>query len=240
MTNRNIQILTPEAQGVTTNLMCMMMEGDPYGTLMIDGVRYDVSILSKMLKLPENKLMSILDEIVQIGKDIKIDTNGLVYSEHMIKDAEISEKRKAIGAMGGNPALTGKLPVETKWVPPSASQIDSDKYITGTDPITPDAPVVTTEKNSPEEEVYVTKKGRKLYSKQLTAFNTFWKEFDYKAGRSEAADAWFDLKVDFDLFDKIIKGARREATKRPGLIEKGSTPKMAQGWLSSRRWEDGQ
>ena len=127
MNNRNIQILTAEAKGVTTNLMCMMMEGEPYGTLFIDGTRYDASILSKMLSIAEPQLLSILDEIVNTGKDIKLNEHGLLYSEHMLRDAEISQIRKEIGSKGGNPVLTGKLPAKINSVssdsPPDRSNI---------------------------------------------------------------------------------------------------------------------
>ena len=89
------------------------------------------------------------------------------------------------------------------------------------------------------EKEYITKKGRSLVDKQLAGFNIFWKTFNYYHGKAEAADAWLDLKItSADMFDKIIKGARKETEARSSLIERGGTPKWAQGWLSSRRFED--
>jgi len=93
-----------------------------------------------------------------------------------------------------------------------------------------------------DDSVYYTKKGRKLEDNQLRAFNVFWKEFAYHKGKSEAADSWLDIHeqyvIEETLFKKIINGATKEAAGRNELIDKGHTPKMAQGWLSSRRWED--
>ena len=84
-----------------------------------------------------------------------------------------------------------------------------------------------------------TRRGRTLKGERLTQFLKFWDAFDYKKGRSEAADAFLDIQgFDNGTFEKILKEAKREATARPNLIEKGHTPKMAQGWLSGRRWED--
>lgn len=88
-----------------------------------------------------------------------------------------------------------------------------------------------------EQEYILTKKNRKVQGVQLTAFLQFWDVFNYKHGRAEAADAWLDLEVNKELFDEIIKGAKREAERRPKLEEKGLTPIYPQGWLSARRWE---
>lgn len=94
------------------------------------------------------------------------------------------------------------------------------------------------EKEKPEDLFYQTKKGRKLKGDQLENFEAFWITFNYKSGKADAADAWFDLKVNMFLFQQIMAGARREAKGRAGLIAQKKTPKMAQGWLSSRRFED--
>lgn len=99
-----------------------------------------------------------------------------------------------------------------------------------------------TEKNkiltSSSDEVYITKKKRKLRGLQLTRFLRFWDAFDYKLGKAEASDVWIDLSPDEPTTGKIITAALAEAGRRPMLKEQGRTPKMAQGWLSGRRWED--
>ena len=85
---------------------------------------------------------------------------------------------------------------------------------------------------------YLTKKKRKLRGQQLAWFEQFWDAFDYKSGRAEAADAWLELKVTEAMREQIISAAKAEAANRPGLEAAGQTPKMAQGWLSGRRFED--
>jgi hypothetical protein len=90
-----------------------------------------------------------------------------------------------------------------------------------------------------EGEVYLTKKKRKLKGEQLSMFNSFWTTFAYQKGKAEAADAWLDLKVTSEMYTDIIAGASSEAAGRQALIADNRTPKMAQGWLSGRRWEDG-
>lgn len=90
-----------------------------------------------------------------------------------------------------------------------------------------------------EGDFFLSKKKRKLTGKRLETFSLFWDAFGYKAGKAEAADAWLDIPSMTDsLVVKIIEGARGEAARRPALIASGKTPKMAQGWLTARRWED--
>ena len=69
-------------------------------------------------------------------------------------------------------------------------------------------------------------------------FEKFWDAFDYRKGKAEAAGAWFTLNPDNDLTGKIIEAAQVEAESRQDLLAKGKTPKWAQGWITSRRWED--
>ena len=107
-------------------------------------------------------------------------------------------------------------------------------------------PFKAEEKRSKEKEkekvisdFYTTKKRKKISGFQLQAFNQFWEAFDDKNGKAEAGDSWIDLKVTEDLLPLIIAGAERYKIKRAEIVRKNGTPKMAQGWLSAKRWEDG-
>lgn len=85
---------------------------------------------------------------------------------------------------------------------------------------------------------YLTKKKRKLTGKRLSTFNRFWKAFSYTEGKAEAADAWLEIpELTNKLVDLICFAAEQEARKRPAKIAEGKTPKMAQGWITGRRWE---
>lgn len=91
------------------------------------------------------------------------------------------------------------------------------------------------------EQSYTTKKKRHLTGKRLETFNRFWTAFSYPKGKAEAADSWLDIPTLTDsLVEKIIEAARLEAANRQAIIDRGNTPKMAQGWLTARRWEDSQ
>jgi hypothetical protein len=87
---------------------------------------------------------------------------------------------------------------------------------------------------------YITKRGRKVTGWKLRTFEDFWDTFGYKKGKAEAADSWLDISglTEEQVRSEILPSARREAYRRQGLIDRGLTPIMAQGWLSGRRWED--
>jgi len=87
---------------------------------------------------------------------------------------------------------------------------------------------------------YLTAKGRKLSGERLETFNQFMEAFKDKRGRAAAADSWLNIKpLTTEILTDILKGAAAYAAKRPGIISNQGTPKMAQGWLTGRRWEDG-
>lgn len=90
-----------------------------------------------------------------------------------------------------------------------------------------------------EEAFYKTASGKKLTGQKLAWFEEFWKAFGYKADKANAADSWLKISgLNEDLFEAIKVGAVKTAKERPDIIAKGGTPKMAQGWLTARRWED--
>ena len=89
------------------------------------------------------------------------------------------------------------------------------------------------------ERFYLTSKKKKLTGKRLETFETFWEFFNYKKSKSEAAQAWLDIpSLTVPLCEEIYAAAKREASIRPSLVASGKTPKMGQGWITSRRWED--
>lgn len=90
-----------------------------------------------------------------------------------------------------------------------------------------------------KEEIYITKKQRKLTGKRLDTFDRFWSDFSYKKGKAEAADSWLDIsRLTDKLVNEICESAKAEAINRDKLILDGGTPIFPQGWLTGRRWED--
>lgn len=82
-----------------------------------------------------------------------------------------------------------------------------------------------------------------LMAQSLGWFLAFWDAFDYKSGKMEAVGAWLDLEADGQITEatvtrRILPAARAEAVRRKAIEARKGTPKMAEGWLSARRYED--
>ena len=89
------------------------------------------------------------------------------------------------------------------------------------------------------ETFFLTRRKRKLKGKRLETFNRFWEVFAYKRGKAEAADAWLDIPtLTESIVEDICAAAKAESSTRQQVIAEGRTPKMAQGWITGRRWED--
>jgi hypothetical protein len=77
---------------------------------------------------------------------------------------------------------------------------------------------------------------RALTDTQRQWFDRFWKSYDHKKGKQRAAMRWGQLgELDEATYQQIIRAAEHEA-QRP--LAPGQVRKMAEGWLTERRWED--
>ena len=109
-----------------------------------------------------------------------------------------------------------------------------------TGPPEPPKPPKKPKTPKPVEPFYLTKKKRKLKGWKLETFELFWKTFHWFKDKANAADAWLQIpELTKELaLEQIIPAAARYCAGRDDLIIEKHTPKWAQGWLSSRRWED--
>lgn len=91
------------------------------------------------------------------------------------------------------------------------------------------------------DEFYISAKGKKLSGPPLRRFEEFWAFWGRHGNKAPTADAWllvekYHAKSDAGWERRIIQAARAEAKRREA--EPDTPAKMAQGWLTERRWED--
>ncbi len=78
-------------------------------------------------------------------------------------------------------------------------------------------------------------------TQKLEWFKLFWTKeiWGDLRGKSKTEEAWLKIdNLDEQLFGDICRGAVAYKTLRFNILQDGGTPKMAQGWLNDRRWED--
>ena len=102
---------------------------------------------------------------------------------------------------------------------------------------------IQSESNLTPERKFTAANGKILKGDVLKRFEEFLEAFGSTAGKAPAANSWLKIDsakkpVDEALFAKIIAGAKRYDALRPSIKQRGSTAKMAQGWLTDRRWDD--
>lgn len=77
---------------------------------------------------------------------------------------------------------------------------------------------------------------KQLQGEQKRQFDAFWRSFNYKKGRNRAAMRWHQMgDIDPASANQIIEAAAKEATTP---LAPGVARKMAEGWLTEKRWLD--
>lgn len=147
--------------------------------------------------------------------------NGRVFQKRLAKEfryvTDAVRQRKSAGSRGGKAKA-----LKDKEMTPSAATISPQRKPSEAIAPTPTPTLTLSKKESCAK-----------------SFAEFWEAFDDKRGKEPALRSWKAIRgYDSALHAEIIAGARRYAAVRPGILEGGTTPKMAQGWLTDRRWED--
>jgi len=90
------------ARGLWVEMLCIMHEALPYGSLLINGARIDKKRLATLTGIRENECTVLLLELEGFGVFSR-DGDGTIYSRRMRRDAEKSEEgRKQISKRWGD------------------------------------------------------------------------------------------------------------------------------------------
>jgi len=252
--DKKVMRMTFEAQGVYMRLLCHMWE-DSENQCSIEN---DPEMLRGILKLSRKKFEKIFQQLQWNGNKIFDEVDGKLISRRLEKEKlkceKLSEKRSEAGKTGNekrwkenrkcdefatdlqsqNIASQSQNHNKSKTLPLNSSNLDINST-----PGRDKSCAKTASDDAEHAPFFLTHKKRKLTGKRLETFNRFWDAFDYKKGKAPAADSWLDIpELTDSLVLKILDAARKEARARDDLLKAKGTPKMGQGWLSERRWED--
>lgn len=194
-------------------------------------------VLAEMICVPADERG---DWAVRFFRDLQNgdpDKTGSTIAADIIREAhEYRNRRAKAGQMGGVAKSSNRVAKSSNATPEGSNAVASKQLAVSSKQLTEEDQKPS---SSADEGFYLSRRKRKLQGKRLETFELFWKAFGYKSGRAEAADAWLDIpELTQAIVDKIVIAAKNEAANRSGILAQGKTPKMAQGWLSGRRWED--
>jgi len=250
---RDTRALSLTARGAWMDILCSMHFSDPRGRLSMTVESY-----SNLLGADFSTTSSVLLEIVAL-KVADCIVDGRILNPELIQDyADPNNLNiRVVTNHNGRVTLVNRRMDKEEKVR-NQGRLRQDRYRTRRSSdaeITPyssssvflieDLPDFQEKSGHDSGHSYTTKKGRKIEGVLLSTFEEFWTAFGFKQGKAESADAWIELARLFGRRDfvevkvpLIIQAARIEARRRPAMEAQGKTPKWAQGWLSSRRFED--
>lgn len=95
------------ARGLWIEMMCVMHQAEPYGTLSLNGDAIDMQQLARMVGAGAKETMRWLSELETAGAFSR-DADGRIYSRRMVRDERLRNVRAEAGKLGGNPDLLGR------------------------------------------------------------------------------------------------------------------------------------
>lgn len=108
------------ARGLWMEMLCLMHEADPRGSLLVNGKVVSDAQLASLCGLPLKEAKPLIAELEDAGVFSRED-NGTVYSRRMRRDVDKAARDKANGAKGGNPKVKGGVNPQDKAQKPEAT-----------------------------------------------------------------------------------------------------------------------
>lgn len=202
---------TIAARGLWIEMLAIMHEATPYGSLLLNGQRIEKKRLASLAGVSERECVVLLLELEGVGVFSR-DDDGTIYSRRMRRDAERSEE--------------GRRQIAKRWGgrPPNRSDDRSDDRSPANEPITqkPEARSQKLEKKEAREDAL------------SAAFVPFWEAWPNKVGKPAALKAYTGALKRGAAPDDILNGVqayvREKPPDRPWL-----NPAT---FLNQNRWED--
>lgn len=93
------------ARGLWADMLALMHEADPYGSLLVNGAPVNDRQLAALVGAPARDVRVCLAELE--GAGVFSRDGEIIFSRRMRRDFEKAERDKANGAKGGNPSVKG-------------------------------------------------------------------------------------------------------------------------------------
>jgi hypothetical protein len=110
-----LRLCSLAARGMWAELMCLMHEAEPYGSMLVNGMRINKVQMAALVGASEKECSALLLELEGVGVFSR-DPDGTIYSRRMRRDHEKALKDRANGQTGGNPKLKSKIAGEVMEV----------------------------------------------------------------------------------------------------------------------------
>jgi hypothetical protein len=105
-----LQSCSIASRGLWIDLLCIMHECSPYGSLSINGKPMQLPQIARLVGETQETVQALLDELEGAGV-FSCDADGTIFSRRLRKDEYIRNIRAEAGKLGGNPSLLVKQKV---------------------------------------------------------------------------------------------------------------------------------
>jgi hypothetical protein len=225
-----LRLCSLAARGLWAELICLMHEAEPYGSMLVNGKRINKVQMAALVGVPEKECSALMLELEGAGVFSR-DPDGTIYSRRMRRDHEKALKDKANGRSGGNPKLRSKVDGEVKGRvnPPDKPTVgDGDKAQR------PEARDQKPETKDQEPEKEGSREVALVPSGWPTAwFDQFWKKYPNKVDRAGAMKLLAKARRKGIEWSTIMAGLDRYIAKADDRPWCNPTT-----WINQSRWEE--
>jgi hypothetical protein len=198
------------ARGLWIDLLCIMHECQPYGSLIINGQPLQVPQIARLVGETQKTLLPLLTELEGAGVFSR-DDDGTIFSRRMRRDEYIRTIRAEAGRLGGN---------ASHLLNQNQSKIQAKAKQTGKQSLTPSSS--SSSKN-------------KEYTLDFLAF---YKSYPLKKARPKAFKAWLKVNPQNGLVEEIMTALETQKKSIDWQKNNGEYIPHPATWLNDRRWED--
>lgn len=211
-----LRLCSMAARGLWVEMLCIMHEATPYGTLLVNGRRLDKKQLAALVGIPERDCTALLLEL-EGGGVFSREEDGTIFSRRMRRDAEKALKDKENGKGGGNPRL--KAGVNPPDNPPVKGEVKAQ---------IPEARYQMSEQKEPREAALVDDGWPDDYRKQ------FWDIWPNKVAKPKALMKLERIRKRGVSWSALMDGVRRYIRTKPP-DRSWMNPET---FLNGERWND--
>lgn len=227
-----LRLCSLSARGLWIEMMCLMHEAEPYGSLLVNGRRIDKIQMASLVGVPEKDCSAALMELQGAGVFSR-DPDGTIFSRRMRRDHEKAEAGRVSAELRWGPKDGKGKPIEKSNGLPNGSPTASPNG----SPIQKNDGALNTQK--PEA---ISHKPEKEGTREVAlappgwpdnSFDQFWAKYPSKVDRAGAAKSLVRAGKKGVAFSRIMDALDAYVAKTDDRPWCNPTT-----WINQARWDD--
>jgi hypothetical protein len=230
--DEGLRLCSLAARGLWMEIMTLAHRTGGY--LLVNDRGPDAATLARLVGSTPAEVRRLLAELKGHGIYSERESDGVIYSRRMVRDAKRRAVNRANGSQGGNPGLL---------LPKSDIQSDDDSDIRNQEESDIRNPDIRARDRARARSASPSDSGSAGSAADSegdldTGFEAFWREYPRKAAKVAAERVWRKLRPSADMGALIINALRQHCRQPQWQRDGGVYIPHAATWLNQRRWED--